>query len=264
MEKQAGNEPMADELPIVLVVEDDPDVNSYICDILMGSYKVYSAFDGREGLEKAFEIIPDIIISDIMMPEPDGIELCRLVKSDTRTSHIPVILLTALNDSVHHLKGVGEGADVYISKPFDSQLLSAHVHNLISMRQKLREMYIKKVYLEPVHLEVTSHDERFLSEVIKKIEENISNPDFHNDELVYSMNMSRSTFYRKLKGVTGISGTELIRNIRLKYASRLLQKATYTVNEAAYESGFNDVKYFRKCFQAFFGTNPSEFKTEKD
>jgi len=254
----------AEEMPIVLIIEDDPDVNEYVSGILEDAYKVYSAFNGRQGLEKAFELIPDIVISDIMMPEINGIELCRQLKSDPRTSHIPVILLTALTDSVHQIKGIGEGADVYLSKPFNSQLLLAHVHNLIGMRQKLREMYIKKVYLEPVHLEVTSHEERFLGEVVKKIEENISNPDFHNDELVYAMNMSRSTFYRKLKGVTGVSGTELIRNIRLKYASRLLQKGTCTVNEAAYESGFNDIKYFRKCFQQFFGVNPSEYKAEKE
>ncbi len=255
-----SNELQTEDLPIILVVEDDADVNDYVCEILAAEYTVVSSANGKDGLEKAFELVPDIIVSDVMMPEMDGIELCRMVKSDPRTSHIPVILLTALTDTTHHIKGIREGADVYLPKPFNSQLLLVHVHNLISTRQKLKVIYAKKIFLEPLNLEVSSSDESFLASVIKHIEENIGNPDFHNDELAYAMNMSRSTFYRKLKAVAGFSGTEFIRSIRLKYASKLLSKGGHTVNEAAYEAGFNDIKYFRKCFNDQFGVNPSEYK----
>ncbi len=248
------------EQPIILVVEDEADIQQYVYEILSPSFKVITASNGKAGLAKALEIIPDLIVSDIMMPEMDGIELCRSLKSHKDTSHIPVILLTALSDMAHHVQGIQEGADVYLPKPFNSQLLLVHIHNLINSRNKLKELYAKRILLGTGSFEIKTYEEEFLFKLMKLVEENISNSDFSNDDLANLMFMSRSTFYRKLKTVTGMSGNEFIRTSRLNYASKLLQSGNYSITEAAYEAGFNDIKYFRKRFQDQFGVSPSEYK----
>lgn len=248
------------ELPIILVVEDEADMLHYIYEILSPSFKVLTATNGREGLEKAFETIPDLIVSDVMMPEMDGIELCRKLKSDKGTSHIPIVLLTALSDMNHHVQGIREGADVYLPKPFNSQLLLVHIHNLINSRNTLKELYARKIFLGTNNFEIKTFEEEFLFKLMKLVEDNISNSDFNNDELANLMFMSRSTFYRKLKAVTGMSGNEFIRTARLNYAAKLLESGKYAVSEAAFEAGFNDIKYFRKRFQDQFGVMPSEYK----
>lgn len=248
------------ELPIILVVEDENDIQQYIYEILSPSYKVITTANGKEGLVKALELIPDLIVSDIMMPEMDGIELCRTIKSHKDTSHIPVILLTALSDMAHHVQGIKEGADVYIPKPFNSQLLLVHIHNLITSRNKLKELYAKRVFLGSSNFEIKSFEEEFLYKVMKLVEENIPNTNFTSDELAGLMYMSRSTFYRKLKAFTGMSGNEFIRTARLNYAAKLLESGKYAVTDAAFEAGFNDIKYFRKRFQDQFGVSPSEYK----
>jgi len=248
------------DLPIILVVEDEADIMEYICDILAPSYKLITATNGREGLAIAMETIPDLIVSDIMMPEMDGMELCRTLKSDKRTSHIPIILLTALSDMAHHIQGIKEGADVYLPKPFNSQLLLVHIHNLKKSRDTLKELYARRVILGVGNFEIRTYEEEFLAKLMKLVEENVTNSEFCNDDLANLMFMSRSTFYRKLKAVTGMSGNEFIRTARLNYAMKLLQSGNYSVTEAALEAGFNDIKYFRKRFQDQFGTSPSEYK----
>ncbi len=248
------------ELPIILVVEDESDMLQYVYEILSPSFKVVTATNGREGIEKAFETIPDLIVSDVMMPEVDGIELCRKLKSDKDTSHIPIILLTALSDMAHHVQGIREGADVYLPKPFNSQLLLVHIHNLINSRNTLKEFYAKRIFLGTGNFEIKTFEEEFLVKLMKVVEENISNSNFNNDDLANLMFMSRSTFYRKLKAVTGMSGNEFIRTARLNYAAKLLESGNYSVTEAAFEAGFNDIKYFRKRFHDQFGATPSEYK----
>ena len=248
------------EQPIILVVEDESDMLQYIYEILAPSFKVVTATNGKEGVEKAFETIPDLIVSDVMMPEMDGIELCRKLKSDKGTSHIPIILLTALSDMNHHVQGIREGADVYLPKPFNSQLLLVHIHNLIASRNTLKELYARKVFLGSGNFEIKTFEEEFLFKLMKLVEDNIGNSNFNNDELAGLMFMSRSTFYRKLKAVTGMSGNEFIRTARLNYAAKLLESGKYAVTEAAFEAGFNDIKYFRKRFQDQFGVSPSEYK----
>lgn len=262
MQEETENLPRESEEPIILVVEDEADMREYISEILAPSYQIVTAVNGEEGLEKAMEIIPDLIVSDIMMPGIDGIELCRRLKSDKSTSHIPIILLTALSDMTHHVQGIREGADVYLPKPFNSQLLLVHIHNLINIRNTLKELYAKKVFLGTSNFEIKSFEEEFLYKLVKLVEDNISNSQFNNDELANLMFMSRSTFYRKLKAVTGMSGNEFIRTTRLNYAAKLLESGKYSVTEAAYESGFNDIKYFRKRFQDQFGVIPSEYKKQ--
>jgi DNA-binding response OmpR family regulator len=249
-----------EEQPIILVVEDESDIQQYIYDILMPFFKVITASNGKEGVEKALEVIPNLIVSDIMMPEMDGIELCQKLKADKATSHIPIILLTALTDMAHHVQGIREGADVYLPKPFNSQLLLVHIHNLINLRNTLRELYAQKIFLGSNNFEIKTFEEEFLFKLMKLVEENISNSDFNNDELATLMFMSRSTFYRKLKAVTGMSGNEFIRTSRLNYAAKLLESGNYAVTEVAYEAGFNDIKYFRKRFYDQFGVTPSEYR----
>ena len=246
--------------PIILVVEDESDMLQYVYEILSPTFKVVTATNGKEGIEKAFETIPDLIVSDVMMPEVDGIELCRKLKSDKDTSHIPIILLTALSDMEHHVQGIREGADVYLPKPFNSQLLLVHIHNLINSRNTLKELYAKKIFLGSGNFEIKTFEEEFLVKLMKLVEENISNSSFNNDDLANLMFMSRSTFYRKLKAVTGMSGNEFIRTARLNFAAKLLESGNYSVTEAAFESGFNDIKYFRKRFHDQFGVNPSDYR----
>lgn len=248
-----------DELPIILVVEDNEELNHYICDTLKTIGKVISSSNGKKGINKAFDVIPDLIISDVMMPEADGYELCKTLKTDNRTSHIPIILLTAKSDDQSHITGVELGADNYLAKPFNPDVLISHVNNLIHSRKKLKELFAHRLNLEPNEVEVTSFDEEFIKNSISYIEENITKDEFFIDELASQMNMSRSTFYRKLKGLTGMSGSNFIRLIKLKRSAQLLKSGEYSVSQAAYTSGFNDLKHFRKIFQNQFGINPSEY-----
>ncbi len=248
------------EQPIILVVEDESDMLQYIYEILSPTFKVVTATNGREGIEKALETIPDLIVSDVMMPEVDGIELCRRLKSNKDTSHIPILLLTALSDMEHNVQGIREGADVYLPKPFNSQLLLVHIHNLINSRNTLKSFYAKRIFLGTGNFEIKTFEEAFLVKLMKLVEENISNSNFNNDDLSNLMFMSRSTFYRKLKAVTGMSGNEFIRTARLNFAAKLLESGNYSVTEVAFEAGFNDIKYFRKRFHDQFGVNPSDYK----
>ncbi|MBI1342307.1 MAG: response regulator [Terrimonas sp.] len=251
------------ELPIFLVVEDNEELNHYLCKILSRRGEVISALDGKEGLEKAFQTIPDLIVSDVMMPEMDGYELCKLVKEDKRTSHIPVILLTAKSDDLSQIEGIKIGADVYLGKPFKPAILVSHVTSLIKSRKKLKELFAHRLNLEPSDVEVTSFDEEFIKNAIHFIEENIEKDEFSIDELAQQLNMSRSTFYRKLKALTGMSGSDFIRLIKLKRCAQLLKSGEYTVSMAAYHAGFNDLKHFRKSFQKQFGITPSAYMKRK-
>ncbi|MRX46995.1 two-component regulator propeller domain-containing protein [Pedobacter puniceum] len=245
--------------PIVLIVEDNTEVNEYLVSLLKTNYQTFTAFNGKEGLKMALDIIPDVIISDVMMPEMDGYTLCHEIKSTLSTSHIPVILLTAQSDSSAHLKGVNEGADVYLSKPFNSPILLSHVRNLLESRKKLKELFTQKVSLGPSEVEITSFEGEFIKKIIAKIEDNLSNSDFNTDELAEEMNMSRSTFYRKLKAITDMSGSEFIRFIKIQRSAQLLLSGEYTIKQIAYEVGFNDTKHFRKCFIKQYNMTPSDY-----
>jgi len=259
-ENELQEQEQENEQPIILLVEDEADMLEYVYEILAPTYKIVTATNGREGLEKATETIPDLIVSDVMMPEMDGMELCRRLKAEKSTSHIPIILLTALSDMAHHVEGIREGADVYLPKPFNAQLLLVHIHNLISTRNNLKELYAKRIFLGSSNFEIKTYEEEFLYKLMKVVEENISNFNFNNDELANHMFMSKSTFYRKLKAITGMSGNEFIRTARLNYAAKMLESGKYSVTEAAFEAGFNDIKYFRKRFQERFKVTPSEYK----
>lgn len=244
----------------ILIIEDTPDVNQYLISLLEPLYHVESAVDGKEGFAKAVELIPDLIISDIMMPEMDGFELCKRVKANNLTATVPVILLTAKSSSQYKLMGIQTGADDYISKPFDPDYLIEKVRILLLSQKKLKKQYSKSIRLEPSDIEIESADEVLLKKCISTIEKNLQNEDFSVETLAEILNMSNSSLYRKLKSLTNLSSAEFIRSIRIKRSAQLLQDKSKTVSEIAYEVGFNDMKHFRQVFHKQFNCSPSEFR----
>jgi signal transduction histidine kinase/DNA-binding response OmpR family regulator len=268
-DKESGiaNDSLKD-LPKLLVVEDNDEVRSYIKSIFEGTYIVLQASEGKEGMDIALEEMPDLVISDVMMPVLDGITLCTQLKSNVKTSHIPVILLTARTSLIFKVEGLETGADDYITKPFNPKVLQLKVRNLMRMRELMRKMFRDNEVLkiEPKRVTLNSADELFVQQALESIEKNMSNPDYAVDDLGRDVGMSRTQLYRKLKALTGQSANEFIRVIRLKRAAQLLEQNQLTIAEVTYEVGFTDLKYFRECFKKLFGVTPSEFvqKTSGD
>ncbi len=247
------------ETLIMLIVEDNEEVRKFVAEHFEDDFDIHMAENGSIGLEKAYQIIPDIIISDVMMPLMDGIALCRELKTDARTSHIPVVLLTARTPLIFNIEGLETGADDYITKPFNLNILETRIWNLIDNRQKLRERYSKEITLQPKNVAITSPDEKFLEKIMSFIEKNIAEPELSVEELANIAGMSRVTLYRKIKALTNQTAVEFIRSIRLKRAAQLLVQNKLNVNEVAYMVGFLDIDYFRRCFKDEFGATPKEF-----
>ncbi len=243
----------------ILIVEDNQDMRTYIRDCFTGQYIILEAMDGIDGLKIATDKIPDIIVTDLMMPRMDGIELCKRLKTDARSSHIPVILLTALSSVEDRIHGLQTGADDYIAKPFNRKELLARVYNLTQQRKMLRERFGKEIKIQAKDITVTSADELFLNKLITLIEKNIANPDLNVDSLLEEIHLSRSQLHRKLKALTDLSATEFIRNIRLKRAAQLLEQNHGSISETVYAVGFSSLSYFSKCFQKQFGVSPKDF-----
>ncbi|MBP8791796.1 MAG: response regulator [Lutibacter sp.] len=250
------------ELLSLLVVEDNIEVRTFIKSIFSEKYNVFEANNGQEGIEVSKEHPIDLIISDVMMPLMDGFEMCKEIKSNITTSHIPVILLTAKTSSIHQKEGYNIGADAYITKPFDANILEVRVNNLLNTRRNLISKFKKDIILEPKELVFTSADELFLEKAIKIVEENISDPEFNVNLFTDHMNMSRSVIFRKLKALTDQSINEFIRNIKLKRAAQYLAQTKMNVSQIAYEVGFNDLKYFRTCFKNQFNETPSTYRNK--
>lgn len=244
---------------IMLVIEDNADVRLFIRNHFETLYNVLEAGDGQQGWEEALKNIPDIILCDIMMPRTDGYELLRRVKNDERTSHIPVILLTALNSRENEMEGLTSGADDYIVKPFDLSLLQAKVENILSIRQSLKEKFSGEVILQPRNVLITTHDERFLKKVMEIVENNISDPELDIERFATEAGVSRMQLYRKLSALTDMTVREFIRDIRLKRAAQLLLQKNMNVSEIAWATGFRDVSHFRKCFRQKFGMSATEY-----
>ena len=258
----------ADVRPMLLIVEDNDDIREYIVSSFSNNYRIITATNGKEGLEQAQKHIPDIIISDIMMPVMDGIELCKRVKEDICTSHIPVILLTAKDSIQDKGEGYESGADSYLTKPFSAKLLNSRIHNLLESRRKLALLIANRTKeLKPEQpqepIKLSRLDEEFLARFTSIVEENVDIDKLDMSFMMDKMNMSHSTLYRKIKGLTGISGNEFIRKIRLKNSLRLLMEEGLNISEAAYASGFNDLGYFRACFKEEYGMAPSEYIKQK-
>jgi DNA-binding response OmpR family regulator len=217
------------------------------------------AVDGIDGVEKAVEMIPDLIISDVMMPKRDGNELCRILKADERTSHVPIVMLTAKADRDSKVHGLEAGADDYLIKPFDSKELLARVHNLINLRRQLRGRFSREVVLKPSDIAITPMDEIFLNKVKAVVEKHLGDEDFDVETLSREVGMSRMNLHRKLKALTDQSASQLIRSMRLQRALELLKQNAGTVAEIAYQVGFGSQAYFTKCFHEQFGCSPKEY-----
>lgn len=251
--------PEAEKRYTVLVVEDNPEVRLFIKESLNSYYHVLECCDGLEGWNTATESIPDLIISDVMMPRMDGLELCRKLKLDDRTSHIPVILLTARATYIHQVNGLETGADSYVVKPFSIQILELNVRNLLASREAMRQKFSQVLTLQPSNVIVDTYDETFLNKIIQIIEDNITDPDFGVPVLSSEAGMSQPVLYKKIRALTGLSVNNFVKSIRLKKAAQLLEQNRFTVYEVAYAIGFSDRKYFSKEFRKQFGQSPTEF-----
>lgn len=256
---EVANSMKEEDKPIVLIVEDNSDIRSHIAENLENKYHIIEAVNGRAGLKKTVEIIPDLMITDLIMPIMDGIELCSQVRSDERTSHIPIVMLTAKSSLENKLEGLETGADDYLSKPFHMKELLTRIANLIEQRKRLRERFSKEITLEPREISITSLDEVFLKRAIHIVEENMADETFDLNIFQDAMHMSHSTLFRKLYALTNQSPTGFIRNIRLKRAAQLFKEHFGNVAKVSYEVGFNNPSYFSKCFKSLFGVSPVDY-----
>ena len=247
------------EKPTLLIAEDNDDLRFYIKDNLHNQYNVYEAENGEEALAIIQKVIPDLIISDVMMPGINGIELCRIVKTDKNTCHIPLILLTARSTEEEQFECLDTGADDCITKPFNFQILEAKISNLISLRRSLRKVFRSNLIIEPHDIAITSLDEQFIHKALELVEKNMSNTNYTVEELSRDLGMSRTLLYKKILTLTGKPPLEFVRLLRLKRAAQLLQKSQLNVSEIAFQVGFNDPKYFRKHFKNEFGVLPSRY-----
>ena len=247
------------ELPILLIVEDNAEVRAFIKLSLKHKYQILEAENGKVGVESAIEHVPDIILSDIRMPVYDGIELCNELKADERTSHIPIILLTANSGEENELQGLQSGADDFITKPFKLRLLEKRIDNLIQVRRALRDRYSQELVLKPTDISITSTDETFLNKLQQIIDTDFANPDFNAVVFSKKIGMSRMQLHRKLLAYTGLTTSAFIRSQRLKQAFEILNTSDATINEVAYSVGFNTPSYFIKCFKEAYKKTPSEY-----
>lgn len=243
----------------VLLVEDTEEVRTYVRDCLTPYFDVIEADNGETAFDLAVEKYPDIIVSDIMMPRKNGLELCSQIKEDLRTEHIPVILMTARCMVMHIKEGFSSGADDYIVKPFSMDVLIYRIRNILASREKLKKLYGKKFSLESMGIKIVSAEDKFTQKFFEVIEQNITNPDLNIDMICREVGLSRTNLYRKLKAITDLSPIELIRNKRLEVATRLLRESDYTVSEISTYVGFNSHAYFTQCFKAAYGCSPSEY-----
>ncbi|MCM4150151.1 hypothetical protein DHD05_00990 [Arenibacter sp. N53] len=248
------------DMPNILLVEDNPDMRNYIKGQLSPLYKVKEAVNGELGLQLAIKNPPDLIITDLMMPKMDGIELCRKLKTHLNTSHIPVIMLTAKAGMDNKIEGLETGADDYLTKPFDGKELLVRIKNLINQRQKLRELFTnKEVQIDPKKVTVTSIDQKFLEDVLSLLEQKFADSSFGVPQMQGALAMSKTQLHRKLKALTNEAPGELLRNFRLKRAAQLLLQKADSVTQIAYRVGFNNLSYFAKCFKELYGVPPSAY-----
>lgn len=249
--------------PMILVIEDNEEVRKFITGELSPYYQVIEAPNGKEGLFQAFKKVPDLIISDVMMPEKDGIALCETLKNDEKTSHIPIILLTAKAEEADQIKGLEVGADDYVLKPFKLKQLLVRIEKLIELRKNLRIRYSGKTQVAPNEIAITSTDEKFLNKIQKIVDEDLADSDFTVEEFCKKLGMSRMQLHRKLTALTGLSTTAFIRDQRLRLALQRLEKSGESISEIAYGVGFSSPSYFIKCFKETYQMTPNEYLDSK-
>ncbi|MBN8653031.1 MAG: response regulator [Cytophagales bacterium] len=248
--------------PLVLLIDDSPDMIEFVQISLAHKYNFISAENGEEGLQKTSSFLPEVIISDVMMPVMDGITFCKKIKENSSTSHIGIILITARTLVTQQAEGIREGADVYITKPFDIDLLEAHIDHLLARKQELTN-YLKQIlHTPPITTNKENEDEKFVKKVMNVIEANISDPGFGVEQLSEEIGMSASYLYRKLKSLTQLSTNDIIKKYRLKKAAILLRNKGGNVTEIMYEVGFANLSYFSKCFKAEYGLNPKDYQQQ--
>lgn len=250
---------LAANLPVVLVVEDNDDFRFYLKDSLKSYFTILEANDGKEGWQKALSYLPDLIVSDLMMPEMNGIEFCKKINKDARTAHIPFVLLTAHASEEKKLKGLDIGANDYVTKPFNFDMLLSRIRNLITQRELLQKVFERKISVQTCEEDVVSLDDKLIQKAIKYVEENLSDTDLSVESLSRELGISRVHLYKKMVAITGQSPVEFIRKIRLRHAAQLLEKSQLTVAEVAYKVGFNNPKYFTKYFKEEYKTLPSHY-----
>jgi YesN/AraC family two-component response regulator len=249
--------------PVLLIAEDNPDVRKYIATILENQYKIFEAKDGEEGLDKAFECIPDLIISDIMMPRMDGFQLCSKLKTDSRTSHIPVIMLTAKATMQDKISGFELGADEYLMKPFEEEELRVRIKNLLQQRKRLHEHFRKYGLVEIEEKKITPADQQFLKKTIAITNEHISESSFGVETLAGDLFISRSLLFKKIGALIGESPSELIKRTRLNKAAKLIENKNDNISQIALDVGFSNPSYFTECFKKQFGVLPSQYHSSE-
>lgn len=250
-----------EDCPTVLVIDDNADIRNYIKALLSKEYRVLDAADGAAGIRLAMKYVPDVVISDVMMPGMDGVECCRRLKGELQTCHIPVVLLTACSLDEQRIQGYDGGADSYISKPFSSQLLLSRIRNLIANHRQLRQFFGDSQSIEKAP--ISDLDKDFVTRFKSLVGEKMKEPELNVEDLGHDMGMSRVQLYRKLKSLTNYSPNELLRQMRLKKAASLLASSDMTVAEVAYEVGFSSPSYFTKCYKEQFGESPTDFLKRK-
>jgi len=243
----------------ILVVEDNQDAMNFIAGNLAEHYNVLRAEDGVAGLAIATEAIPDLVVTDVMMPRMDGIEMTRRIRLDPHSSHIPVIMLTAKSSVESKIEGLEARADDYIAKPFNMKELHARIANLIAMRAELRRKYSDELNIKPTEVTTNAIDAAFLAKAIRLVEENMALEDFSIEHLYQELSMSRSLLHKKLKALTNQSSSEFINDIRLRNAARQLKQNSGSISEIAYRVGYNSISYFNVSFKKKFGVTPTEY-----
>lgn len=261
----------------ILVVEDNEELKAFLRNILSENYTVITASNGEEGLQRAADNLPDLIISDVMMPVMDGLEMVRLIKENNNICHIPIIVLSAKASLDDRIAGLEQGIDDYITKPFSATYLKTRIASLLRQRKALQEIYMNKLIegknsssaapvadsLTPSQPQITPYDEQFMEKVMEFMEEQMDNAELTIDEFAEKLMLSRTIFYRKLKSIIGLTPVDFIREIRIKRAVQLIDSGEYNFSQVAYMTGFNDPKYFSKCFKKVIGITPSEYKEKK-
>lgn len=258
-DKEVHLDRLQNNQPILLIVDDNEDLRNYVSSLFQDQFTIITEKNGKEGYAKALEVVPDVIITDLMMPEEDGLTFTKNCKTNKATSHIPIMMLTAKAGDENELVGIETGADAYLTKPFSTEILKATVHNLQESRRILQERFSQEVVLLPKDIATNSIDEKFLENLQEVMDQKLVESDFNTEAFAQAVGMSRMQLHRKLKALTGLSSTEFIRNQRLKLAAQLLKKSEINVSQVGYTVGFNNHSYFTKCFKEQYGCSPSEY-----
>jgi signal transduction histidine kinase/DNA-binding response OmpR family regulator/ligand-binding sensor domain-containing protein len=260
---EVQNSSPTEEANTILIVEDNESFRHFMRELLHNDYNILLASDGQEGLEMAQHYNPDLIISDVMMPRMDGYALCRAIKSDAQCSHIPFVLLTAKNSSESRSGAYDAGADSFIAKPFDIDVLTSRIHQLLEQKLKRQESFIHEVKIDPKEITISDIDEEFIKKAVDCVEKNIENPDYSVESLSTDIGVDRSHLYRKMQAIVGLKPSEFIRNIRLKRAAYLLENSKYPVQQISLMVGFNTPRYFSLYFKETYGMTPSQYLQQK-